>query len=212
MRRSEENVACVFSYKTSGDIFGPWLFDIEGARIELRRTDDWHGSRRPTSSSAEAIHGHHRQRRTTASAVGRPGDRSYEQTDRPRPSRGRSGPGVQHGRDRLDWRLVVHRPADLKKVISSRARPSRWRAAGRTSTQATCSGPGYRRYWRHWRRSPKHPSKPACLRPGTPGFKRRSSMCLTPSVLDDSGEGLRCGSGHERGSDDGDLLLLSVRP
>lgn len=66
--------------------------------------------------SADAIHGHHRQERTTAAAVGRPGYRSYEQTDRPRPSRSRSGPGVQHGRERLDWRLVVPRPADMKKV------------------------------------------------------------------------------------------------
>ena len=71
------------------------------------------------------IHDHHRQERTTASAVGRPGARSHDQTDRPRPSRSRSGPDGQHGRDRPDWRRVDHRPADLKKVISSRARPSK---------------------------------------------------------------------------------------
>lgn len=53
-----------------------------------------------------------------------PAIRSHDQTDRPRPSRCRSGPGGQHGRDRPDWRRVVHRPADLKKVISSIARPS----------------------------------------------------------------------------------------
>jgi len=43
-------------------------------------------------TAADAIHGHYRQERTTASAVGRPGDRSHDQNDRPRPSRSAPAP------------------------------------------------------------------------------------------------------------------------
>lgn len=124
-------------------------------------------------TAADAIHGHHRQERTTASAVGRPGARSYEQTDRPRPSRSRSGPGVQHGRDRLDWRLVVHRPADMKKVhlldgqTFQDGGPQADKHAG---DRFSCC---YRPYWRHWRRDknpskfrPPEPSKSGLLGPG----------------------------------------------
>ena len=75
--------------------------------------------RRLTRSTAIIVRSGRPPRRLAVPAI-----RSYEQTDRPRPSRSRSGPGGQHGRDRPDWRRVVHRPADLKKVISSIARPS----------------------------------------------------------------------------------------
>lgn len=109
------------------------------------------GSAWTTSSSAEAIHGHHRQKRTTAPAVGRSGDILHDQTDRPRPSRSRSGPGVQHGRDRPDWRRVVHDRLTYIRFIRSRARPSMMAGRRPTSTRATGSGPGYWRYWHHWR-------------------------------------------------------------
>ena len=173
------------SLRRHGRHFRVLALGIDVAGIEPRRTIDWRGSRRPTSSSADAIHGHHRQERTTASAVGRPGDRSYEQTDRPRPSRSRSGPGGQHGRDRPDWRRVVHRPADMKKVHPSREPdPSRWRAAGRSSTQATGSGPGYRRYWRHWRRSPKGGRQRACFTARKPNGGVVDISCPTSSFCE----------------------------
>lgn len=114
-----------------------------------------------------------------------PAIRSHDQTDRPRPSRCRSGPGGQHGRDRPDWRRVVHRPADMKKVHPSREPdPSRWRAAGRSSTQATGSGPGYRRYWRHWRRSPKGGRQRACFTARKPNGGVVDISCPLPSFCE----------------------------